>query len=298
MRTEQNGARVGAEQDGPWMFRCAVGLAVCVLALIVFGASLTSELQPAPGSPTPAVSASTSVEVALIETHTVAAWLLAALTLVLASWLLRGDRDAWLRWLALAALAVVAGEGLSGMQSILQSAPRAAGFCHAVLAQILLSIICAIAVGSYGESAPRQFVEDSMKPSLRALGVFIPCLALLQVLLGAGYRHGVMGFLLHILNALFVTIVVFVVCMRVIQQFSSHPFLQPAALALVIVTGVQVILGFVTFILLLMGSGSVVALLMLSVAHVSAGALTLAASVVLAIQIRRYVRSKPANAAQ
>jgi heme A synthase len=289
MRSKQNETASEIAQDNPWMFRCAVGLAVCVLALIVFGASLTSELQPTPDSPTPAVSASTPLEVALIETHTVAAWLAAVLTLVLAGWLLRSDRDAWLRWLALAALAVVAGEGFSGIKSILLSAPRAAGFFHAVLAQILLSIIGAIAVGSYREPAPR--VEDSLKPSLRALGVFIPCLALLQVLLGAAYRHGLMGFLLHVLNALIVTIVVFVVCMRVIQQFSSHPFLQAAALALIIVTGVQVILGFVTFILLLMGSGSVVALMMLSVAHVSTGALTLAASVVLAIQIQRYVKT-------
>jgi len=162
----------------------------------------------------------------------------------------------------------------------------------------LLSIVAAIVVGTSAEPDPKQFVEDSMKPSLRALGVFIPCLAGLQVLLGAAYRHGVMGFLLHILNALIVTIVVFVVCMRVLQQFSRHPFLQPAALALVIVTGVQVILGFVTFILLLMGAGSAIALLMLSVAHVSTGALTLAASVVLAIQIRRYVRPTPASVTQ
>jgi heme A synthase len=238
------------------------------------------------------------VEFALVETHTVAAWLAAVLTLVLAGWLLRGARHAWLRRLAWAALAVVTGEALSGMQSVLQSAPRAAGFFHAIFAQGLLSIVAAIVVGTSAEPDPKQFVEDSMKPSLRALGVFIPCLAGLQVLLGAAYRHGVMGFLLHILNALIVTIVVFVVCMRVLQQFSRHPFLQPAALALVIVTGVQVILGFVTFILLLMGAGSAIALLMLSVAHVSTGALTLAASVVLAIQIRRYVRPTPASVTQ
>jgi len=271
------------------MRRCAVGLAVCVIALIVLGASLTSELLITRGSPTPAVSASTPVEVTLIEMHTVAAWLVSVLTPVLAVWLLR-DAPPRLHGLAYAAIAVVVGEGLSGLQSILQSAPRAAGFLHAVLAQVLLSIVAAIALGTSADPSPDQFVEDFKQPPLRSLGVFVPSLAFLQVLLGAAYRHGITGVMMHLLNAMVVTILVFVVGMRVIQEFSSHPSLQPAALTLVIVTGVQVALGFITFILLLMNAGSPAALLILSVAHVSTGAVTLAASVVFAIQIRRYIR--------
>jgi len=99
-----------------------------------------------------------------------------------------------------------------------------------------------------------------------------------------------LGVLLHILNALIVTIVVLVACILVNRQFPGHPSLRPAALALGIVTGVQVCLGFATFILLLIDSGPTSALLLLSVAHVATGALTWAASVVLAIQIWRNVR--------
>jgi heme A synthase len=277
------------EQDSPWIFRCAVGLAVCVLALIVLGASLTSELQPTPGSAAPAVTASTPIQMTLVETHIVIAGLVVLLTLVLSVGLLRGRR-AQLRSLAWAALAIVAAEAFLGTQSILQSAPRIAGFLHAIFAQVLLTVVVAIAVSMSAEPGPEELVDDSKKPSLHSLAIFVPALAFLQVLLGAAYRHGVAGVVMHLLNAMVVTILVFVVCMRVIQQFASHPFLQPAALRLVIVTGVQVILGFVTFILLLMNSGSAAALLILSVAHVSTGAVMLAASVVFALQIRRHIR--------
>jgi heme A synthase len=115
-------------------------------------------------------------------------------------------------------------------------------------------------------------------------------LALLQILLGAAYRHGLMGVLLHILNALIVAIVVLVTCVLVIRQFPLHPSLRPAALALGIVTGVQVVLGFATYILIVIDSGTVTALLILSVGHVATGALTSAASVLLTMQIWRNVR--------
>jgi hypothetical protein len=57
-----------------------------------------------------------------------------------------------------------------------------------------------------------------------------------------------------------------------------------------IVTGVQVVLGFATYILIVIDSGTVTALLILSVGHVATGALTSAASVLLTMQIWRNVR--------
>jgi hypothetical protein len=96
--------------------------------------------------------------------------------------------------------------------------------------------------------------------------------------------------MLHILNALVVGTLALTVCMLVIRQFPQHFVLHPAALALAIVTGIQICLGFATFIVLLIASGTSTALLILSVAHVAAGALTLAASIVLAIEIRLNLR--------
>jgi heme A synthase len=169
--------------------------------------------------------------------------------------------------------------------------PRAAGFFHALFAQCLLSIVVAATAGAYASNEPVEMLEDSGRPSLRTLALVAPHLTLLQVVLGAAFRHGLMGVLLHILNALIVAIVTLVVCMLVMRQFPSHPPLKQPALALAIVTGVQVMLGFATFTFLLIGSANGSgALLILSAGHVSTGAVTLAASVLLAIQVRRNLR--------
>jgi heme A synthase len=295
MSTESHEARSekmppGASSQSAWMFRYAVMLAVCALGLIVLGASVTSEIQPMPGSAKPVVSPSTQADVLLLRAHMVAAWAVGILTLGLAIWFQSAETSAWLRWLAWTALAVVLVETWTGARNTLESLPRGAGFLHALLAQLLLSIVVAIAVGASGRPERDQPVNDSGRPPLRSLAAAMLSLALLQILLGTAYRHDFMGVLLHILNALIVAIVVLVTCVLVIRQFPLHPTLRPAALALGIVTGVQVVLGFATYILIVIDSGTVTALLILSVGHVATGALTLAASVLLTMQIWRNVR--------
>jgi heme A synthase len=258
------------------LFQYSAAVGLCVLVVIVLGAALTSQIQPTPGSNAPVVIASTPGEMSLQQAHIVAAWIVAALTLGLAVWLRH-----WLGW---AAFGIVLLEGWSGMSGTLQSMPRAAGFLHALLAQGLLSIVVAAAVQVYNREKAAGTLENPGR--LRALATSASHLAMLQVILGTAYRHGVMGVLLHLLNALAVAIVVLVVCMLITRQFPDESSLRTPALALAIVTGVQVLLGFGDFTLLLIGSEGR-ALLILGVAHVSTGAVTLAASFLLAIQVRR-----------
>jgi heme A synthase len=75
----------------------------------------------------------------------------------------------------------------------------------------------------------------------------------------------------------------------VLRQHPEHPSLRPAALAVVIITGVQVLLGFSVFIVLLVSSQNNIGLIVTGILHVANGSLTLAASVVLAMQIRRNI---------
>lgn len=262
-----------------WIFRYAVTLALCILALIVLGAALTTEIQPTPGSSAPAVTATTPAEISLAQAHTVVAWIIGAMTLGFAIWLRNG-----LGW---AALALVVLDGWSGMTSTLQAMPRVAGFLHALLAQGLLCVVVLAAAGTYNGGSPAGKLEDAGGPSVRVLAISAFHLAALQVLLGAAYRHGVLGVLLHLFNALAVAIVVLLVSMRAMRQFPSESSLRTPALALAIVTGVQVLLGFADFTLLLIGSEGT-ALLILSVAHVTIGAVTLAASALLSTQVRRW----------
>jgi hypothetical protein len=261
-----------------WIFRYAAALAVCILVLIVLGATLTTEIQPTPGSSAPVVTATTPGEISLAQAHTAVALIIGALTLGFAIWLRQG-----LGW---AALALVILEGWSGLAGTLQTMPRAAGFLHALLAQGLLCVVALAAAAIYNSGNPAGKLEDSGRPSLRVLAISAFHLAALQVVLGAAYRHGVLGVLWHLFNALAVALVVLLVCMRVTRQFPTEPSLRTPALALAIVTGVQVLLGFADFTLLLIGSEGT-ALLILSVAHVTTGAGTLAASALLSTQVRR-----------
>ena len=115
----------------------------------------------------------------------------------------------------------------------------------------------------------------------------IPFLVFLQIALGAALRHNSMGVIWHILNAMIVLLVIMVAGIFVLRQYPEHPSLRPAALALVIVTGVQVLLGFTVYMVLLISSENNTGLIITGVLHVVNGSLTLAASVVLAMQMQR-----------
>jgi heme A synthase len=272
------------------IYRCAVALATLVVLLIALGAVLTSEIQPIPGYSTPAVLPSNATVAAIEQAHIVAGIIIGILALGLALWLQGAEKRSWLKVLGWSAVVVAALGGWLGTRGVLVAAPRTAGFFHALLAQILLSIVVAIAVGVSPGWSLGPLVEDSWHPPLRSLALALPAFAFLQVLLGAGYRHGVMGVLWHILNAMIVVLVVLIVSMLVIRQFPEHPSLRPAALTAAIITGVQAFLGFATFIILLIITEPTLALLLFSVTHVVVGALTLASTVVVAMQIRCYVR--------
>jgi heme A synthase len=189
----RNGASSGAARNNPWMVRYTMVLAVCVLVAIVLGASVTSEIHPIPGSSVPHVSLSAGEETSLEQTHALVAIAASILILGLAVWIQLAEKRAWLRGLGWAAAAVVVVSCLLGMSSVLQSIPHAAGFFHALLAHILLSLVVAMAVGLSRRPERHQILEDSGKPSLRSLAAVVPSLAFLQVLLGAAYRHEVMA---------------------------------------------------------------------------------------------------------
>jgi heme A synthase len=98
----------------------------------------------------------------------------------------------------------------------------------------------------------------------------------------------------HILNAMIVLLSILIVCIFLVRQFGEHPSLRPAAIALGGTAAVQVFLGFATFVMLLLSPESSPAVIIVSVVHVATGALTLAATVSLAAEIRRnaiHIRS-------
>jgi heme A synthase len=87
-----------------------------------------------------------------------------------------------------------------------------------------------------------------------------------------------------------VTLVILLARAFVLNQFPNHWALRQSAIALLTITGVQICLGIVAFVMRLQAAEHPLAMVLSTVAHVAVGAMTLAASIVLAIQIRRNVR--------
>lgn len=67
---------------------------------------------------------------------------------------------------------------------------------------------------------------------------------------GGVYNSGCYRVIWHIFNAMIALLVILVAGIFILRQYPEHASLRPAALALVIVTGVQVLLGFSVYMVL------------------------------------------------
>lgn len=246
--------------------RFAILIAFLTLLVIVAGACLTSSIRPMPG----AAESTPGVDPGFEHVHRIGGYLVAALTFALAVW--APSLPAWL------ALGVVVIEALSGGSALL----------HALLAPVLLSALTAAAVVTSPAwlASPPKLVCN-WKP-LNILCLVMPVLVVMQIGLGAAYRHqSMVSPISHIMNAFIVLTVLLIVGVFVMRQYPDHSELRPAALWLLILAGLQVLLGFTVYLVLLISQENNMGLIVTGVLHVANGALTLAATVVLAMQIRR-----------
>jgi cytochrome c oxidase assembly protein subunit 15 len=201
-----------------------------------------------------------------------------------------------LGWLALGG---VVAQGLLGGATVLLLQPAPISIAHACLAQLFFSVTVAIAVftSRNWQQGPEP-VEDYGWPSLRSLAILTPVLVLVQIGLGAGFRHRAFGLMPHVIGAMIVPLVILLTAVFVLNQFPRHRALRPAAIGLLTITLIQIFLGIVAYIARLNAAEYPLAMVLTTVAHVATGGLTLAASVVLAIQIRRNVHARVPETAE
>ncbi|MEK7751279.1 MAG: hypothetical protein AAB654_05135, partial [Acidobacteriota bacterium] len=166
---------------------------------------------------------------------------------------------------------------------------------HACLAQLFFSTTVAIAIfTSPAWKRGPQMVDDAGTPPLRMLAVVVPIAVLCQAALGAAYRHKLLDVIPHIVGALVVAGLVGFASLLVLIQYPSHPALKKAAHSLLGLTFVQVFLGIAAYMSRITYTETArpePVMVLFTVLHVAAGALTMAASVALAIQVLRNVRS-------
>jgi heme a synthase len=119
--------------------------------------------------------------------HRLIASIVGLLTIVLALWLWAVEQRALLRWLGVAALAAVVGQGLLGGITVLLYLPPAVSTTHAGLAEIFFSMTVAIALlTSPGWNADTPSVDDQR---LRIMTTATTVAIYIQILVGATMRH-------------------------------------------------------------------------------------------------------------
>jgi heme A synthase len=212
-------------------------------------------------------------------------------TIILVIWIARVEKRAWMKKLGWLALGAVVAQALLGGATVLMLQPPPISIAHACLAQLFFSITVAIAVftSRNWQQGPDP-VEDYGWPSLRSLAIITPVLVLLQIGLGAGFRHRAFGLMPHVIGAMIVPLVILLTAIFVLNQFPHHRALRPAAIGLLTITLVQIFLGIAAYVARINAAEYPLTMVISTVSHVATGGLTLAASVVLAIQVRRNVR--------
>lgn len=222
------------------------------------------------------------------QLHLITGALAAVATAVLGVWLLRS-----IPRLGAALLIGAAAEAALGMIS---KDSTGIAVLHALIAPLLLSGVFAamIATGRKWE-APPDLVEDQGWPSLSSLGKIVPVMVVLQIALGAAFRHKEMGVLSHLFFAMVLVLVILCLCIFVMQQFPEHKALRPAANMLMAVAFTQIFLGIAAFTVRSMNKIAPVVLVGVTAVHVLVGAFTLAAAIMMSMQIRRNVYRKKAE---
>ena len=226
--------------------------------------------------------------------HRMVATTVGFLTIILAVWIQRTDKRAWLKRLGWAALGIVILQGVLGGLTVLYLLPKAISISHACLAQLFFSLTVAITIfTSPSWKSALDCVEDSGFPSMRSMAIVAPLLVLAQVALGAAFRHKALGIVPHLAGALVVTLLLLYFVAVVLTQYSQVSLMRKMALALTWTTLAQVVLGIAAYLTRLSVLGDQPASVMVgfTVAHVATGALTLAFTIALAILTLRFVHA-------
>ena len=227
--------------------------------------------------------------------HRMLAELVGLLTIVLAIWVWRSDPRRWMKWLAATALATVIAQGVLGGLTVLFFLPWWISSAHATLAQSFSCIVVSIALFTsrgWLETEPAR-LSDSASPSLRSLSALCVVAILVQLVLGAAFRHSGIKLLPHLISAAIVTALLIWTSSRVLTNHAMPLAVRrPASLFLGLLL-LQLCLGLASYLTRVQWGADAaqpqLAMVVSTVSHVIVGALLLATSVVLAIQTRRHL---------
>lgn len=280
------------------LHRYAVATACATFLLIIAGALVTSQdaglsVPDWPlsyGKLMPPMSGGIFYE----HGHRMVATFVGLLTIGLAVWLWRKEPRRWLRRLGLVALAAVILQGVLGGITVLLLLPWPVSVGHASLAQLFFCLTVCVALFT-SKGWQQEAVRRAGPSPLPRLTLLTAGAVFAQLVLGAALRHKAIGVTPHILWALAVAMIAVGTVRGVLSTYEVAALRYPA-LALGCLVVLQLGLGLSAYLARLAAADAPQPLpwvVGLTVAHVAAGALTLAASVVLALQAHRLL--EPGN---
>jgi heme a synthase len=227
--------------------------------------------------------------------HRMVAGTLVCLTLSIAAWTLFADKRRWMRWLGVAALGTVVAQATLGGMTVLFFQPPLVSTAHAMVAQTFFCIAVAIAVftgRTWVEETPPT-ITDEQRPTLLTLSMLSIFILYVQLFLGAMFRHHGMSWWPHLLDAPLVAIILIWTAIRALTQYSKIPAVRRPAMLILWLLVAQLFLGFLAFITRVAWGHDAVQpelpMVLSTVTHVATGALLLASTVILTIQVWRHV---------
>jgi cytochrome c oxidase assembly protein subunit 15 len=227
--------------------------------------------------------------------HRMVAGTLGMLTLAIAIWTLLVERRRWLRWLAIGALCTFVTQATLGGMTVLFFQPPWLSTAHATVAQTFFCIAVAIALftGRRWIEEPSRVDFDSRRPSLFTLTLLSIFLLYVQLILGGMFRHHGMSWWPHVVHAVLVAFVLSWTAVRAISIYSNIDAVRRPAILMLSLLITQLCLGFTAFLTRVAWGRSAVQpelpMVASTVAHVAVGALLLATTVILSIQVWRHV---------
>jgi cytochrome c oxidase assembly protein subunit 15 len=229
--------------------------------------------------------------------HRVIAGLVGFATFILAAWAWKSERRSWVKRLALIAFAGVVLQALIGGVRVLFPEYKALiAVPHALIAQSFFGLIVAIAVfTSRGWQSRSDTRPDYGRPGLRTISVITVAAMLIQLVLGAGFRHQAFGIVPHVIGAIAVTFLIGMTASSVLSRSENDSYLRRPAIAAPVLLIAQVALGIGAYLARVKSAGAVQPLeplISLTAGHVVVGALTLANMIVLMLRCHRVLVSE------
>lgn len=210
-------------------------------------------------------------------------------TLGLAVWTYFTERRNWMRRLGLIAFAgVIAQAVIGGMRVWFPEYKALIAVPHALVAQSFFAVAVSIVVfTSRSWWSPRQIKADDKSLPLRTLTGMTVLAVLIQLVLGAGFRHQAFGIAPHIAGAVIVTVLIAATVITVVRRHRGDGYLtRPAKIAIALLI-IQLGLGIGAYLARLGSAGDpqpLEPMISLTVAHLVVGALILAMMVTLMLR--------------